>query len=121
MVANLVENEARFREVKNEIAEQCAQDSKFRQKLLDNPHSTIEEKYELPADSLKEIDFKVVVEEPGSVVIPIPPNLSEMELTDEQLDQVAAGAAFGAFALPMIPVVCMGIDKGYTTRERGGW
>jgi len=83
----------RFHEVKDEIAQKCATDSEFRDALLANPNKTIEEEYELEPGSLSELKFQVVVEE-DSVVLPIPPDVSEMELSDEQLDQVAGGGFF---------------------------
>ena len=85
--------EARFQEVKQEIAQKSATDSDFREALLANPASAIEEEYGLESGALAEVNIQVV-EEAGGIVIPIPQDLSEMELTDEQLDQVAGGAFF---------------------------
>ena len=84
----------RMQEVKNEIAAKSVQDSDFRAALLSNPGATIEEEYGLEAGALSEIKMNVVVEESGSIVVPIPADMSDAELTDEQLDQVAGGFAF---------------------------
>ena len=86
--------EERFKEVKEEIATRSVQDSAYREKLLEDPQTTIEQEYGLEAGSLKDVNLRIIVESPGSVVIPVPPDFSEMQLTDEQLDQVAGGAAF---------------------------
>jgi hypothetical protein len=84
----------RLQEVKQEIAEKCAQDSGFRSSLMADPTATVEAEYGLEKGTLGDVHLNVVVEEPGSIVLPIPPDMSEIELTDEQLDQVAGGAAF---------------------------
>jgi len=87
--------EERLHEVKSEIAQRTAQDSDFRAALLANPGSTIEEEYGLESGALADVNIQVV-DEAGGIVIPIPQDMSEMELTDEQLDQVAGGAFFTA-------------------------
>ena len=94
MSMNPADLNERFLEIKNELAERCAQDSAFRNDLISSPNATVEKEYGLDAGALKDINMNIVVEEPGSVVVPIPPDMSEVELTDEQLDQVAGGAAF---------------------------
>ena len=85
---------SRMLEVKQEVAQFCAQDSDFREAFLANPAAAIEEKYELVEGSLSEMTFKPVIEEQGEVVIVVGPDLSEASLSDEQLDQVAGGFAF---------------------------
>jgi len=84
----------RMLEVKQEIAQQCAQDSDFREAFLANPKAAVAEKYNLPEGALDEMKFKPVVEEQGEVCIVVGPDISEMQLTDDQLDQVAGGFAF---------------------------
>jgi hypothetical protein len=90
--------------VKQEVYDKCFSDSDFRNDLLLEPHKTLEEFYELEAGTLDTLKFDFPVED-ERMVIPIPPDLGEMELSDEQLDQVAGGAAFiGIVAVGTIKV-----------------
>ena len=91
---NATEFHNRLSEVKLELAAKAAQDTDFRNALIASPVSTVESEYGLPEGSLKDLSLRVVEEEPGGILIPIPPDISEMELTDDQLDQVAGGFAF---------------------------
>jgi hypothetical protein len=95
----------RLLEVKTEIAEKCAQDSAFRSQLLADPNATVESEYGLEAGTLAALKLTPVVEEPGSIVLPIPPDMSEMELTDDQLDQVAGGSIWIGPCGPLGPII----------------
>ena len=86
--------QARFIEVKQEIAQRTTEDSDFREALLKDANGTIEEEYSLEKGALGQFDMQVVVEEGNKLVITIPGDTSEMELSDDELDQVAGGFAF---------------------------
>lgn len=86
--------QARFTEVKQEIALRTTEDSDFRESLLSDAGGTIEEEYGLEKGALGQLDMQVVVEEGNKIVITIPGDTSEMELSDDELDQVAGGFAF---------------------------
>lgn len=88
----------RFHEVKRELADKAASDPDFRERLIADPAGTIEAEYDAPAGTFADANFKVV-EESGAVYIPIPPDTSEVELDDEQLESVAGGVFFTAAAI----------------------
>ena len=85
---------ARMEEVKREIALKSAQNAAFRRDLMSNPAATIEKEYGLSGGSLGKLKISVVEESADNIVIPIPPSLENVQLTDEQLEAVAGGAAF---------------------------
>jgi hypothetical protein len=87
----------RFHEVKRELADKCAADPDFRERLLADPAGTIEAEYEAPAGTFANINFKVV-EESDAVYIPIGPDMSDVELDEDQLESVAGGVFFTATA-----------------------
>jgi len=107
----------KMRLVKQEVFDKCFSDSDFRNDLLLEPHKTLEEFYELEAGTLATLKFDFPVED-ERMVIPIPPDLGEMELTDEQLDQVAGGAAFiGIVAVGTIKIAGSAFMIGVALNE----
>ena len=93
---DLVKFNERMAEVKQEVAAKCADDSAFRASLIANPSAAIEKEYGLPAGCFKDTNFRVVEEGSDEIMIPIPPNTEDMELSAQQLEAVAGGVAFGA-------------------------
>jgi len=85
---------SRTKEIKDELAQKCDTDEDFRTALLADTQGTIESEYSLEPGSLKELKISVVVESENELIVPIGPDMSQMELSDEQLDQVAGGAFF---------------------------
>jgi hypothetical protein len=102
----------RIIEVKNEIAQKCAQDSDFREAFISDPNSVIEAEYGLEPGSFSSVVFKPVVENKGELVFVIPPDFTEMELSDDELDQVAGGFAF---SIAMTGAVVAGVGIGAST------
>jgi hypothetical protein len=84
----------RFTEVKSELAARCYDDSDFREALINDPNGTLEEEYGLEKGALAEFEFEIITEEGKKIVIVVPPDTSEMELSDDELDQVAGGGFF---------------------------
>ncbi|KZX60301.1 hypothetical protein A3709_11970 [Halioglobus sp. HI00S01] len=93
---NPAEFEKRFLEVKEEVSVKCGVDVEFREAFLKDPRGTLEAEYGLEPGALGDTVFKPIVEERGEITIVLPPDTSEMELSDEELDQVAGGFAFSA-------------------------
>jgi hypothetical protein len=87
----------RLEEIKQEVAQACIQEPGFRQQLVQDPQGTLESHYNLPQGALSSINIHVVTEETGMVVLPIPPDMSDMELNDEQLEAVAGGWSWVPF------------------------
>ena len=83
---------SRIGEVKNELAQKCGTDEDFRTALIADTQGTIESEYGLEPGALEGLKISVVVEAHNELIVPIGPDMSEMELSDEQLDQVAGGA-----------------------------
>ena len=114
MTGNIQE---RLLEIKVEIAEKCAIDSDFRDALLIDANGTVEEEYGLDKGALNKLDLEIVVEEPNKLVVVIPPDMSEAELSDDELDQVAGGFAFIVEAI--IDVATSEVVQG--TRAGRSW
>jgi hypothetical protein len=101
---------ARITEMKEEIPRKAGTDPEFHDALKANPQATIEKYYGFPEGMLKEIDIQIFQEEPGSIglVIPPPPSTDGEELTEEQLEAVAGGAAFVGATAKTVAVLKIG-------------
>lgn len=91
---NLAKVAERVKKVKEEVAAQCVQDADFRAALLKNPKAALAEEYGLEPSFFAKFNVRVVAEEPNELVITIPAAAAEGELSDDQLEAVAGGAAF---------------------------
>lgn len=114
----------RMGEIKNELAAKSASNPDFRRRLLSDANGTIESEYGLPAGSLKALAIEVVEEKPNTILVPIPANQSNAALTDEQLEAVAGGVAFGtALAVATVIGGAIGVGAAIGTQQgvRAGW
>jgi len=88
----------RISKVKDEVALQAVQDEDFRAALLKDPKAALCEEYGLEPSFFAHLNLRVVEEKKDELVLVLPPPMEE-ELTDEQLEVIAGGAAFiGAVA-----------------------
>lgn len=80
------------RDIEAHIIAQAWKDEAYKQELLSNPKAVIEREFgvQLPAET----NVQVLEENPINLyfVLPMRPNLSEVELSEEQLEAVAGGA-----------------------------
>ena len=109
------EKQQKGAELLNILFDKAWNDDAFKQQLIDNPITSIEgitgKSFMMPENK------KLIVDDQTdeSVIylnIPHKPNMDEMELTDEQLEQVAGGEFFGT-ALTVI-AVCSIAYSAYT-------
>ncbi len=87
------------------IAEECVKNPDFAIAVKEDPQKAVSELF--PDQDFSEVNFEVITEKPGSLVIPVP-EISE-DLTVEQLEAVAGGAFFGGI---IGAVTVSGIAKG---------
>jgi hypothetical protein len=108
-------------ELMKDLVENAWKSAAFKDQLVKNPTSTIEEftnkKFTMPENK------RLVVEDQtnSSIIflnIPPKPNYTEMELTDEQLDIVAGGEIMCVAAWGVVGVLCLagGIGVGMALR-----
>jgi hypothetical protein len=83
----------RISKVKDEVALQAVQDEDFRAALLKDPTAALCTEYGLEPSFFSELKLRVVEEKANELVLVVPPPADD-ELTDEQLETVAGGAAF---------------------------
>ncbi len=89
------------------LAEEYVKNPDFANAVKEDPQKAISELF--PDQDFSEVNFEVITEKPGSLVIPVP-EISE-DLTVEQLEAVAGGAFFGAITIAGI-VKGIGIATG---------
>ena len=82
----------RISKVKDEVALQAVQDEDFRAALLKDPKAALCKEYGLDPGFFSELNLRVVEEKANELVLVVPPPVDD-ELTDEQLEIVAGGAA----------------------------
>jgi hypothetical protein len=89
-------------------------DASFRQALLQDPATVLQQELgvTLPAD----VTLRAVAEDAHTQYLILPPLLSEMELTDEQLEQVAGGEFVTAgITLAVALTVVLATASAYAT------
>lgn len=91
---NLLKVAERVKKVKTEVAAQALQDPDFRAALLKDPKAALAEEYGLEPSFFAKFNVRIVAEGENELVITIPAASAEGELTDDQLEAVAGGAAF---------------------------
>ena len=92
--SNLQQVAERIHKVKEEVAVQAVQDDDFRAALMRDPKAALGEEYGLEPSFFEKLSIRVEVENPNELVIVIPSPAAEDELSDDQLEAVAGGAAF---------------------------
>ncbi len=121
MAANNLQKVAeRIQKVREEVAVQAAQDENFRAALLRDPKAAICEEYGLDPSFFSKLKLRVEQENPNEIVLLIPPKASD-ELTDEQLEAVAGGAAFIAAVAVAVSAVAVASTTAQATRAGRRW
>ena len=78
-------------EAQQRVVDRAVRDPDFRTRLLENPQEAIQEELGIPISSATTI--RVVEEQPGELVLVLPPRPMEAGamISDEELEQVAGG------------------------------
>ncbi len=96
------------KDIEAHIIAQAWKDEAYKQELFSNPKAVIEREFgvQMPA----EVSVRVMEENPTNLyfVLPMRPDLSEVELSEEQLEGVAGGIA------PIVAVAGIAVAAGAT-------
>src|SRR3954454_8966652 len=71
----------------------ASSDEEFRRRLLDRPKAAISD--ELGVEIPDELTIRVIEEDPGEVILTLPPTASPEALRDEELVSAAGGEVWG--------------------------
>ena len=75
--------------MESQLREQAQRDPEFRARLLENPQATVGDHLGIDVD---DVTIRVIEEQPGEVVIVLPPTpVESTELTDAELSTAAGG------------------------------
>src|SRR5262245_29482057 len=99
--------------VEAELASKAWRDPDFMEELRTNPKAVIAKEYGLQLPD--SVELKVVEETPGTIYLRIPPNPSDLELSDDQLEMVAGGE----FVVSATVIGITGIVTGVVTATVG--
>ena len=88
----------RIEKMKEEVALKSVQDGDFRASLVRDPKAALAEEYGLEPDFFSSISIRIVEEQPNELLLNIPAPVAEGELSEEELEAVAGGVAFGVGA-----------------------
>ena len=85
-------------------------DEAYKQALVDSPRETVQKEFgvEVPED----IKLSFLAEDASNVYLQLPPDVENVELSDEQLESVAGGEA--VITVAVIGAVGLGIAAGIT-------
>ncbi len=102
------------KDIEAHIIAQAWKDENYKQELLNNPRSIFEKEFGMKIPSQKRIE---VLEEDFNTlyfVLPTSPDLSKIELSDEELEVVAGGGFFDGLGDAFTAVYDAGKDFGDT-------
>lgn len=111
-----VEKRQKSNEVLNSIYQRCWEDDKFKNDLISNPQQVLKEAANVEVNFFEGAN-KVVVEDqtdPSIIYLNIPQNreiLSDIELTEEELELVSGGAICAGICIGIAIVI--GAVAGY--------
>ncbi|HKJ56233.1 MAG TPA: NHLP leader peptide family RiPP precursor [Nitriliruptoraceae bacterium] len=75
-------------DIESQLRERAQRDPEFRVRLTEDPRATLAD---LLGIELGEVTVRVIEEQPGEVVVVLPPAAPSTDLTDAELAGVAAG------------------------------
>ncbi len=76
-------------DIESQLRQRAQREPEFRARLIEDPRATLQDELGIELD---QVTVRVVEEQPGEVVVVLPPVASESELTDAELAGVAAGS-----------------------------
>ncbi len=101
------------KDIEAHIITQSWKDEAYKQELFRNSKTVIEREFnvQLPA----EVSVRVLEENPTTLyfVLPMRPELSGAELSDEQLEAIAGGSTPGCVATAIVTAAGVGASLGY--------
>ncbi|WP_208346021.1 NHLP leader peptide family RiPP precursor [Aetokthonos hydrillicola] len=101
------------REIEAHIIAQAWKDNAYKQELLNNSKAVIEKEFEVQIPD--DIKVNVLEENPTTLyfVLPMRPEISGQELSDEQLEAIAGGGNTGVFSLIFASAALTSAAAGY--------
>ncbi|HKJ56234.1 MAG TPA: NHLP leader peptide family RiPP precursor [Nitriliruptoraceae bacterium] len=76
-------------DIESQVRQRAQRDPDFRARLTEDPRATLEDLLDI---ELGEVTVRVIEEQPGEVVVVLPPAAPSTDLTDAELAGVAAGS-----------------------------
>ncbi len=77
-------------DIESQLRQRAQREPEFRARLIEDPRATLQDVLGIELD---QVTVRVIEEQPGEVVVVLPPVAAESELTDAELAGVAAGGS----------------------------